>query len=29
MNINEGLKPNTDAMYDGLSFWFKECYREA
>lgn len=27
MNINEGLKPNTDAMYDGLSFWFKECYR--
>ena len=24
---NEGLKPNSDAMYDGLSFWFKECYR--
>ena len=27
MTSNEGLKPNTDAMYDGLSFWFKECYR--
>ena len=27
MNINSGLKPNTDAMYDALSFWFKECYR--
>ena len=27
MTNNEGLKPNTDAMYDGLSFWFKECYR--
>lgn len=23
----DSLKPNTDAMYDGLSFWFKECYR--
>jgi len=27
MDNNEGLKPNTDAMYEGLSFWFKECYR--
>ena len=27
MTSNEGLKPNADAMYDGLSFWFKECYR--
>lgn len=27
MTNNEGLKPNSDAMYDGLSFWFKECYR--
>ena len=27
MNTNSGLKPNTDAMYDALSFWFKECYR--
>jgi len=23
------LKPNTDAMFDGLSFWFKHCYRGA
>jgi hypothetical protein len=27
MSLDLGLKPNTDDMYDTLSFWFKECYR--
>jgi hypothetical protein len=27
MDNIDGLKPNADAMYDGLSFWFKECFR--